>query len=475
MWSLIASYFMATAKKGKISEANKLLRTMIANGCFPNNYTCNSLLESLWKEGKVLEAEELLNKMKEGGYALDTVTYNIVLDGLCKSGKVDKAVETMHEMRNQENAAPGDVDDTYVGLVNDDNNRNGCTPDLITYSTIINALCKDGKFDEAKKKFVEMIGRNLYPDSIIYDIFVCNLCKMGKVSSAFRVLKDMEKKGFNKSLQTYNSLILGLGMKGQFFEMYGLMNEMRERGISPNVCTYNNMIRCLCESGQTDDATKLLDEMFTKGVSPNISSFKLLIRPLCQIGEFRPAQEVFDVSLSIFGHKEVLYSFMFNELVAGEELLEAKDIFLSALDRRFDLANFVYEDFIGRLCKVEMLECASDVLKKMIQKGYTFEPASFMPVIDGLRTIGNKHEADEFAEWMLEMASELKVTNQVSRNVRVFNRKKVANNNENNWQSILHRDDGSGVTLKILNKIQKGWGHANISNLQSPKYDFLDN
>ncbi|GKC11456.1 pentatricopeptide repeat-containing protein [Tanacetum coccineum] len=446
-------------KKGKISEAIELLRNMIANGCFPNNYTCNSLLESLWKEGKVLEAEELLNKMKERGYALDTVTYNIVLDGLCKSGKVDKAIETLHEMWNQED---------------DDNNRNNCMPDLITYSTIINALCKDGKLDEAKKKFIEMVGRNVYPDSVIYDIFVSNLCKKGKVSSAFRVLKDMEKKGYNKSLQTYNSLILGLGMKSQFFEMYGLVDEMRERGISPNVCTYNNMIKCLCESGQTDDATKLLDEMLTKGVSPNISTFELLIRPLCQIGEFKPANDVFDISLSICGHTETLYSFMFNELVAGDELMEAKDVFMSALDRCFEIGNFKYADFIGRLCKAEMLECASDVLKKMIKNRYSFDPASFMPVIDGLRMTGNKREADEFAEWMLEMGSEVKFSNQVNRNAAVFNRRKVSNNNENNWQRILHRDDGSRATLKIVNKIQKGWGHARISNPQSPQYDFVD-
>ncbi|KAI3745282.1 hypothetical protein L1987_58393 [Smallanthus sonchifolius] len=442
-------------KKGMIGEANKHLHNMIANGCFPNEYTCNSLLESLWKEGKVSEAEELLKKMKERGYALNTVTYNIVLDGLCKMGQVDKAVETMHEMWNQENA--------------DGNDNDSCEPDLITYSTIINALCKDEKLDEAKKKFIEMIGRNVYPDSVIYDIFIYNLCKKGKVSSAFRVLKEMEKKGYNKSLQTYNSLILGLGMKSQFFEMYGLMNEMRERGISPNVSTYNNMIRCLCESGQTDDATKLLDEMLNKGVSLNNSTFKLLIKPLCQIGEFRPAQEVFNISLSIFGHKETLYSFMFNELVAGDELLEAKDIFMSALDRCFDIANFSYGDFINRLSKAEMVECATEVLKKMIKKRYTFEPASFMPVIDGLRMTGNKREADEFAELMLEMGSEIKVTNQVNRNTKVFNRRKVVNNNENNWQNVLHRDDGSGATLKILNKIQKGWSHERISNIQSPK------
>lgn len=118
-----------------------------------------------------------------------------------------------------------------------------------------------GGFVEAKKKFTEMVRKNLLPDSMIYDTFIHTFCKQGKLSSAFRVLKDMEIRGCNKSLQTYNSLILGLGSKNQIFEIYGLMYEMRERGVSPNVCTYNNVINCLCEGGRIKDATALLDEM----------------------------------------------------------------------------------------------------------------------------------------------------------------------------------------------------------------------
>ncbi|KAK1434392.1 hypothetical protein QVD17_00132 [Tagetes erecta] len=432
---------LGLVRNGMLLEAQAVLNEMAEKGVQPSIVSYNIMMDGLCKnEGKVSEAKELLKKMKERGYALNTVTYNIVIDGLCKIGQVDKAVATMHELWTQVNA--------------DVNYDNSCTPDLITYSTIINALCKDGKLDAAKKKFMEMIGRNIYPDSVIYDIFVSTLCKKGRVSSAFRVLKEMEKKRHKKSLQTYNSLILGLGMKSQFFEMYGLMNEMRERG-------------------QTDDATKLLDEILNKGVSPNISTFKLLIRPLCQIGEFRPAQDVFNISLGIFGHKETMYSFMFNELVDRDELLEAKDIFMSALDRCFDITNFSYQDLINRLIKAEMVECATEVLKKMMKKRYTFDPALFLPVIDGLRMAGNKREANEFAELMLEMGSEIKVSNQVNQKTKVFNRRRAVNNEENNWQNILHRDDGSGATLKILNKIQKGWGHERILNMQSPKYDFL--
>ncbi|KAG4157071.1 hypothetical protein ERO13_D02G039033v2 [Gossypium hirsutum] len=183
--------------------------------------------------------------MNEKGYGVDTVTCNIVINGLCKSGKLDKAMEIAHEMWTHGSAA------------------------LVTYFIIISALCKAGKIDEAKKKFREMMGKNLQPDAVIFDTFIHIFCKEVKISSAFPVLKDMEKKGCNKSVQTYNSLILGLGTKNQIFEIYGLFDEMRERGITPN----------------------------------------MLIEAFYKASDFGVAKELFEIGLSICGHKEFTYSF----------------------------------------------------------------------------------------------------------------------------------------------------------------------
>ncbi|KAE9447434.1 hypothetical protein C3L33_20668, partial [Rhododendron williamsianum] len=503
----------AYCTKGKVLEANNVLSEMVKSNCWPNSYTCNILLRSLWKEGKLSEAESLLQKMKEKGYGVDTVTCNIVIDGLCKCGKVDKAVGIVSEMWDHGSAALGDLDNSFIDLLDDNSKWKECMPDLITYSTVINGLCNAGRLDEAKRKFAEMTERNLYPDSIVYDTFIHSFCKIGKVSSAFRVLKDMERKGFNKSLQTYNSLIVGLGSKNQIFEMYGLMDEMRERGVSPDVFTYNSMISCLCEAGRPEDAIYILDEMLQKGVSPNMSSFGFLIKASCKTGEFGIAREVFDIALTTCGHKVSLYSLMFNELLAGGEILEAKALLEASLDRCFDIESFLYKDLINRLCKEENLEGATDILKKMVHKRYGFDPASFMPVIDGLGKRGIKHEADELAERMLEMASHGNVTNKVYRNKKELSRAKPGKYGGSDWQAIVHRaieptgddhkvlycsiytapcfhfleladitcisltmdrDDGSGIALKTLKRVQKGWGQGSTLSLQPQKNDYLD-
>ncbi|XP_062086540.1 pentatricopeptide repeat-containing protein At2g17140 [Humulus lupulus] len=460
-------------KRGKVFDANRVLQEMMINNCAPNAHTCNILLHSLWKEGRTSEAEKLLQKMNERGYGIDTVTCNIVIDGLCNNGKLNKAIEIVSGMWTHGRAALGHLGNSFIGLVDDSNNGKNCRPDLITYSIIISGMCKAGKLDEAKKKFSEMMGKKLHPDSMIYDTFIHGFCKEGKITSAFRVLKDMEKKGCNKSLQTYNSLILGLGSKNQIFEIYGLLDDMKEKGVSPDVCTYNNMISCLCEVGRIKDATSLLDEMLQKGISPNIPSFKILIKAFCKACEFEDVQEVFEIALSVCGHKEALYSLMFNEFFLGGEVSKAKEIFEAALERNLCVGNFLYKDLIDKLCKDEKLEEASGFIYYMIDKGYGFDPASFMPVIDGLGKKGNKPEADLLAERMMEMASEGSVKDKVYRRGEI-DLKNSHKSGGSDWQTIVHRNDGSGVALKTLKRVEKGWGRESILSSQPQHNEFVD-
>jgi len=44
-------------------------------------------------------------------------------------------------------------------------NRN-IGPDVVTYNTLIDVLCKEGKLDEARKLFDEMSDRNIGPDVV---------------------------------------------------------------------------------------------------------------------------------------------------------------------------------------------------------------------------------------------------------------------------------------------------------------------
>ena len=130
---------------------------------------------------------------------------------------------------------------------------------------------------------------------------------------------------------------------------------------------------------------------------------------------------------------------MFNELLVGGQVSEAKVVFEAALDRSFHLGGFLYKDLIDKLCKDGKLEEASGILHKLVIKGYKFDPASFMPVVDDLGKRGKKHEADELAEKMLEMASDGRVANKIYRNARESIHRKETKYGGDDWQTIVYR------------------------------------
>ena len=45
-----------------------------------------------------------------------------------------------------------------------------CKPDIVSYNTLIDSLCKDGQFVDAFDLFSEMIRNGIMPNGIIYTI-----------------------------------------------------------------------------------------------------------------------------------------------------------------------------------------------------------------------------------------------------------------------------------------------------------------
>jgi pentatricopeptide repeat protein len=322
--------------------------------------------------------------MSEKGYNLDTASCNIIIDGLCRNDKLDVAMGIVDRMWIEGSAALCGLGNSFLSVVSDSSSSQKCLPDQITYSILINVLCKEGRFDEAKKKLLEMIVKDISPDSVIYDTFIHEYCKHGKTSLTIKVLRDMEKKGCNPSTRTYNFLIGGFEEKHKSDEILKLMSEMKERGISPNVVTYNSLIKSFCEQGMVNKAMPLLDDMLENELVPNITSFDLLIKAFCKISDFSSAHMVFDAALRTCGQKETLYCLMCTELSTYGRWIEASNILETTLQMRISIQRFPYKQIIAGLCEVGEVDHAQSLLKLLIAKGHIFDPVAFMPVIDAL-------------------------------------------------------------------------------------------
>jgi pentatricopeptide repeat protein len=69
--------------------------------------------------------------------------FNILLKGLCDENNSQEALELLHTMAH---------------------NGGSCAPDVVSYNTVIDGLCKDGQVDNAYNLFCEMPDRGIALD-----------------------------------------------------------------------------------------------------------------------------------------------------------------------------------------------------------------------------------------------------------------------------------------------------------------------
>jgi pentatricopeptide repeat protein len=71
----------------------------------------------------------------------------------------------------------------------------GCTPDLISYNTLIDGICKIREIEEAEALLDSMVSKGLHPDIISYTTLVDGLCKKGLIdkSSGISAAHDIQR------------------------------------------------------------------------------------------------------------------------------------------------------------------------------------------------------------------------------------------------------------------------------------------
>ncbi|XP_016200095.1 pentatricopeptide repeat-containing protein At3g60050-like [Arachis ipaensis] len=104
------------------------------------------------------------------------------------------------------------------------------------------------------------------PDIVTYTILIDGLCKSGRLENAKEIFQDLSIKGYHLNTRIYNVMINGLCKEGLLHEALALKLEMEDNGCSLDAVTYETTIRALLEKGENDQALKHLHEMIARGL-----------------------------------------------------------------------------------------------------------------------------------------------------------------------------------------------------------------
>ncbi|KAH0865294.1 hypothetical protein HID58_082505 [Brassica napus] len=364
-------------------DAVVLFQTMIdslqAIGTAHDHYTLSIVINCFCRRRQLGFAFSVMGKMLKLGYEPGTVTFSTLINGLCLEGRVSEAVELVGRRVSE-----------AMALI-DRMMENGCQPDLFTYGPILNRMCKSGNIASALDLIRKMEHRKVKLNAAIYNIIIDSLCKDGS-------LDEMATKGIKADVFTYNSLIGGFCSAGRWDDGAQLLRDMITSEITPNI--------------RLDEANQMMELMVTKGCDPNIVTFNILIngyslssKGFVNLGNLMwpRNKELFQEMVSEGVHPSIMtYGILLDGLCDNGELEEALGIIYKMHKTKIDPGICIYNIIIHGMCNASKVDDAWDLFCSLNFKGAKPDVKTYNIMIGGLCRKGSLSEADALFRKMEE-------------------------------------------------------------------------
>ncbi|KAH0664067.1 hypothetical protein KY284_028998 [Solanum tuberosum] len=247
----------------------------------------------------------------------DVITYNTILNGLCKLRTSDDVMETFKVMVEK-----------------------GCVPNIITYNILIESLCKSRKLMKALELLEDIESRGLIPDTVSFGTLINGFCENEDLDGAYELFKRMKRQyKYSHTTATYNILISAFAKKLKMDMAKKLFLEMNECGCPPDNYTYRCMIDGFCKVDNTEFGYKFLLENFSKEFLPSKEIVGRVINCLCVKNRLLDAVGI----IHLMVQKGVVLDVVYITFEADKKDVAAHKIVVEDLLKKNHITYYAYE------------------------------------------------------------------------------------------------------------------------------------
>lgn len=270
--------------------------------------TLNKVVEALCKSKLVLEAEHVVLKLKDC-ILPSGETFRWLIYGFCDVGYLIKASKVWNLM----------VDE-------------GFHPNAEVIETMLEALFKAGKFDDALKLFQSMkASRNEVLGVSTYRLVIHWLCKKGRIGESYHLIEEMKKQSIVVDNDILASMINALLSKGRPREAYQIAETIEK----PDITVYHGMIKGLLKLKKRSEATQVFREMINKGCEPTMHTYIMLLQGHMGKRGRKGSDPLVNFDTIFVGG-----------LVKAEKFLEATKYVERSMDRGLEVPRFDFNKFL---------------------------------------------------------------------------------------------------------------------------------
>ncbi|KAH7543844.1 hypothetical protein ACOSP7_031345 [Xanthoceras sorbifolium] len=373
-YNLIIQTYLDCQKPDTALENYKLL---IEEAPFnPSPTTYRILIRGLVNNGRIEKALELKEEMFVKGFPADPVVYSYLMSGCIKNGDSDGVLGLFEELREKlggvvvtDGVVYGSLMKGYfmkgmekeamewynVAVGETEGLNSGVKMSAIAYNTVLDALCKNGKYDEALRLFDRMMNEHRPPRRMVvnlgsFNVMVDGYCGEGRFEEAIEVFRKMGEYRCIPDTLSFNNLIDQLCKNGMLVEAEKIYGEMGEKGVNPDEYTYGVLMDTCFNENRIDDGAAYFKKMIDSGLRPNLEVYNRVVDELVKVGKVDEAKSFFDTMVKKLKMDDASYKFMMKTLSDVGRL----DDILKIVDEMLDEDGVVFSEDLQEFVRGEL-------------------------------------------------------------------------------------------------------------------------
>jgi len=290
----------ACAKKGDIACAETWFMKMLNMGVTPNKTSYNMIMDACVKADNALAAKKWFNRMIEDGQAPDEVSYATMMHAYAKHGATEQAEAWLEHMLKA-GVKPNVV--TYNSLIVSCS-RNGDIAGaekwaleaekvdiagLINYTAEVNtfATCDESP---AEKQTEKMNSSKVEPNVVTYSSMIDACAKVGDRHGAERWHRRMLERGLQPNGHTLSSVITACAKAGDASAASEYLMSMEKAQL--DIVVYGSVLNACAKAGDSERAKKVFQHMLSTGIKPNAFAYSLMAQTFAYRGDWLEVEKL---------------------------------------------------------------------------------------------------------------------------------------------------------------------------------------
>ncbi|CAK9152434.1 unnamed protein product [Ilex paraguariensis] len=262
------------AKSHRFAEIETLVESHKKDPKITQEPFLSTLIRSYGRVGMFDHAFKTYNQMDDLGTPRSAISFNALLTACNQSKLFDQVPKLFDEI-------PA---------------KHGFSPDKVSYGILVKSYCDSGSLDLAMDTLKNMKENGMERTTITYTTVMDALYKKGRADEAEKIWDEMVHRGCELDVGAYNVRLFNL-QGGDPENVKGLIEEMSIAGLKPDTISYNYLMTCYCRNGRLDEAKKVYEGLEGNGCHPNAATFRTLIYYLCRNEQFEKGYMVFKESV----------------------------------------------------------------------------------------------------------------------------------------------------------------------------------